>query len=43
MGTIVRTFTSTDADTTSANIDHIYAIESGGVNAAGTVSGTLLL
>ena len=38
MGTIVRTFGSTDADTAAANIDHVYEIESGGLNTAGDVS-----
>ena len=37
-GTIVRTFTSTDADTATDNTDHVYVIESGGLDAAGTVS-----
>ena len=38
MGTIVRTFTSSDADTAADNIDHVYEIESGGLDAAGNVS-----
>lgn len=37
-GTIVRTFSSSDVDTAAANIDHVYEIESGGVNGAGLVS-----
>ena len=37
-GTVVRRFGSTDADTASANIDHVYEIESGGLNTAGDVS-----
>lgn len=41
MGTIVRTFSTTDADTHSTNTNHVYTIESGGVNAAGTVRSTL--
>lgn len=41
MGTVVRTFASTDADTASDNVVHEYAIESGGINAAGNVSCTL--
>lgn len=42
MGTIVRTFSSTDADTAAHNIAHLYTIESGGLNEVGDVSYTLL-
>ena len=38
MGTIVRRFSSSDDDTAAANIDHVYEIESGGLNTAGDVS-----
>lgn len=38
MNTIVRTFSSSDADTATVNVDHVYEIESGGVNGAGDVS-----
>ena len=37
-GTIVRTFTSSDADTATVNTDHVYEIVSGGLDAAGNVS-----
>lgn len=38
MRTIVRTFTSSDADTAADNTNHVYEIESGGLDAAGNVS-----
>ena len=38
MDTPVRSFTSTDRDTALVNIDHVYEIESGGLNTAGAVS-----
>lgn len=38
MGTIVRTFGSSDVDTAAANVNHVYMIESGGLNTAGDVS-----
>ena len=36
--TIVRTFSTRELDTSPSNTDHVYEIESGGLNAAGDVS-----